>query len=123
MLFEAMSASAAGFDTDNDGDGEQQQQQQPRETLLQEKERVSLDTLPDEIILAVCELLDVPELGALAKVIATFFFFSSPFSLPEFVLPYLLVGVGGWVDGCGMRRDKIAVIRSHGSYVCRWVGG
>jgi len=54
MPFEAMSASVAGFDTDNDGDGEQQQQQQqPRETLLQGKERVSLDTLPDEIILAV----------------------------------------------------------------------
>ncbi|RPA96674.1 hypothetical protein L873DRAFT_1693779 [Choiromyces venosus 120613-1] len=60
-----MSASVAGFDTDNDDDGEQQQQ--PRETLLQENERVSLDTLPDEIILAVCELLDVPELGALGK--------------------------------------------------------
>lgn len=76
-----MSASVAAFDTDNDGDGEQQQQQQPRETLLQEKGRVSLDTLPDEIILAVCELLDVPELGALAKVIATFFlFFLSLFS-------------------------------------------
>ncbi|PUU82453.1 hypothetical protein B9Z19DRAFT_1112878 [Tuber borchii] len=56
MLFKAMSASVAGFDTDNDGDGEQQQQQQPRETLLQEEERVSLDTFPDEIILAVCEL-------------------------------------------------------------------
>ena len=89
MPFKATSASVAGFDTDNDGDGkqqQQQQQQQPRETLLQEKERVSLDTLPDEIILAVCELLDVPELGALAKVIATFFFFF--FSLP-FLFPSL----------------------------------
>ncbi|CAZ83316.1 unnamed protein product [Tuber melanosporum] len=60
-----MSASVAGLETDNDDDGEQQQQ--PRETLLQEKERVSLDTLPDEIILTVCEFLDVPELGALGK--------------------------------------------------------
>jgi len=94
-----MSASVASFDTDtdNDNDGDGEQQRHPRETLLQEKERVSLDMLPDEIILAVCEFLDVPELGALAKVIATVLsFFLPPLSLPEFVLLYLF-NRGGWV--------------------------
>ncbi|CUS13038.1 unnamed protein product [Tuber aestivum] len=69
MPFGVMSASVAAFDSDTDNNGDTEQQQQPRGMLLQDKgeERVSLDTLPDEIILAVCEFLDVPELGALGK--------------------------------------------------------